>query len=357
MAKSNGFFTLRRGSTKSLTFQVMDGKQITKDRVSSVANPRTSKQQWQRAIMATVMAAYSAMKPICDHSFQGKKVPSGSQREFMRVNLNRLRANVSYSIGEGSLTPKDTSVRLTGPKSNLLVQNEYIISNGSMAKSRVFNIGIGGDGLGSQRFILDFPDIRQLIPSSGNLTIGDVVDALGIEEGTQVTFCFASISSGIPSYTYNLDNGGSIQPSAFTYARFKFHIVDRDEVISFTQGDSEDTKQSKIWAKLFAFVRSADTAQHIVDGLTNYEDYIIDVNTHHCQLLPEPIFALDGFDEGATWGFGLITSEIDGPGRSYGEMKTLNNEYNGLSLDIAPLAWADMVTNVGDSELYLEGGK
>lgn len=33
MAKSSTYFGLRRGSTKSLTFSVADGKQITKDRV------------------------------------------------------------------------------------------------------------------------------------------------------------------------------------------------------------------------------------------------------------------------------------------------------------------------------------
>lgn len=36
MAQSKGFFGLRKGSTKSLTFSVLDGKQITKDRVYDV---------------------------------------------------------------------------------------------------------------------------------------------------------------------------------------------------------------------------------------------------------------------------------------------------------------------------------
>ena len=41
MAQSKGFFGRRKGSTKSLTFSVLDGKQITKDRVYDVKNPRT----------------------------------------------------------------------------------------------------------------------------------------------------------------------------------------------------------------------------------------------------------------------------------------------------------------------------
>ena len=38
MAKSSGYFGLRRGSTKSHTFSVLNGKQITKDRVEGGNN-------------------------------------------------------------------------------------------------------------------------------------------------------------------------------------------------------------------------------------------------------------------------------------------------------------------------------
>lgn len=51
MAKSASFFGLRRGSTKTLTFSVLDGQQITKDRVTEVKNPRTDMQMQQRCLM------------------------------------------------------------------------------------------------------------------------------------------------------------------------------------------------------------------------------------------------------------------------------------------------------------------
>lgn len=38
MAKSANYFGLRKGSTKSHTFSVVDGKQITKDRVEGCKN-------------------------------------------------------------------------------------------------------------------------------------------------------------------------------------------------------------------------------------------------------------------------------------------------------------------------------
>ena len=88
MAKSKSFFGLRTGSTKSLTFQVYRGQQITKDRVTRVANPRTTLQMEQRSKLPLVAAARSALKGLVDHSWEG--VPYGEQslRTFSSKNLS-----------------------------------------------------------------------------------------------------------------------------------------------------------------------------------------------------------------------------------------------------------------------------
>ena len=92
MAKSKGFFGLRSGSTKNFTFSKLNGQQITKERVYKVKNPRTLQQMRQRMVMATVSAAYSYLKEICDHSFEGFGVGSPCMSEFMRLNLDALKA-------------------------------------------------------------------------------------------------------------------------------------------------------------------------------------------------------------------------------------------------------------------------
>ena len=92
MAKSKGFFGLRSGSTKNFTFSELNGQQITKERVYKVKNPRTLQQMRQRMVMATVSAAYSYLKEICDHSFEGFGVGSPCMGEFMRFNLDALKA-------------------------------------------------------------------------------------------------------------------------------------------------------------------------------------------------------------------------------------------------------------------------
>ena len=88
MAKSKSFFGLRTGSTKSLTFQVYRGQQITKDRVTRVANPRTTLQMEQRSKLPITAAARSALKGLVDHSWEG--VPYGEQslRTFSSKNLS-----------------------------------------------------------------------------------------------------------------------------------------------------------------------------------------------------------------------------------------------------------------------------
>ena len=98
MAVSKSFFGLRSGSTKSLTFQVYRGQQITKDRVYRVSNPRTGAQMTQRSLIPIVAAARSALKGLIDHSFEGVAYGEASLREFSKQNLRAGALSVtSYS--------------------------------------------------------------------------------------------------------------------------------------------------------------------------------------------------------------------------------------------------------------------
>lgn len=98
MAISKSFFGLRTGSTKSLTFQVYRGMQITKDRVYRVSNPRTDAQMTQRALIPIVAAARSALKGLVDHSFEGIAYGEQSLKMFSSLNLKAKALFVkSYS--------------------------------------------------------------------------------------------------------------------------------------------------------------------------------------------------------------------------------------------------------------------
>lgn len=119
MAQSKSFFGLRKGSTKSLTFQVLNGKQITKDRVYNVKNPQTLAQMQQRALMATVVTAYSRMKTICDHSYEGIEVGAKTMGEFLKTNIGELKKMIP-------------DINLTEYKAGVFAANKYIVSKGSL---------------------------------------------------------------------------------------------------------------------------------------------------------------------------------------------------------------------------------
>lgn len=125
MAKSSSFFGLRTGSTKSLTFQVLRGLQITKDRVTRVANPRTDAQMQQRAVLPMVAAARSALKGLIDHSFEG--VPYGEQslRKFSQLNLRKGALNVESYTPYGFSNPGFSDLIVANGSINVKPQIEW----------------------------------------------------------------------------------------------------------------------------------------------------------------------------------------------------------------------------------------
>ena len=105
MAKSKSFFGLRTGSTKSLTFQVYRGQQITKDRVYRVSNPRTEAQMKQRAIIPIVAASRAALKGLVDHSFEGVNYGNDSLKKFSELNLRSGQLAVESYAPNGFSNP------------------------------------------------------------------------------------------------------------------------------------------------------------------------------------------------------------------------------------------------------------
>ena len=113
MAKSKSFFGLRTGSTKSLTFQVYRGQQITKDRVYRISNPRTEAQMKQRAIIPIVAASRAALKGLVDHSFEGVNYGNDSLKKFSELNLRSGALNVESYAPNGYSNPGFANLMLS----------------------------------------------------------------------------------------------------------------------------------------------------------------------------------------------------------------------------------------------------
>ena len=190
MAQSKGFFGLRKGSTKSLTFSTLDGKQITKDRVYDVKNPRTESQMRQRMLMTTVGAAYKMLKSIADHSFEGYSSGMQCMRQFNSRNLNRFK---QAAAAKGS-------VAFNEYKDGDINPLPFILASGSLPGfsfklDDTSNLEIVGEKEGA-----DFT------------TAEGIYSALGVQRNDLITFCTV-IGEGATS------NG------VYTYKAERFNIV------------------------------------------------------------------------------------------------------------------------------------
>lgn len=176
MSKGNMLLGQARGSVGDLTFFRRNGEQITRAKVTQVANPRTAAQLIQRMIFATAAAAYSRLKSICDHSFEGVQYGSRSQARFMSLNLERLRANYPISSDQEALTnqPVIDSIAYAARGDAAYSGQGLIISRGSLPEVTVNNDGGEFNGFGT----------GVLSPTS---TIAQVLAALNAVPGDQIT--------------------------------------------------------------------------------------------------------------------------------------------------------------------------
>lgn len=185
MAKSTGFFGLRKGSTKSLTFSVLDGKQITKDRVYDVKNPRTEAQMRQRMLMTTVGAAYKTLKSIADHSFEGYSSGMQCMRQFNSRNLNRFK---KAAAAKGS-------VAFNEYKDGDINPLPFILASGSLPG---FDYKLNAT---SNLEIVGEKDSADFTTAEG------IYAALGVQRNDLITFCTVigegSVSNGV--YTYKAE--------------------------------------------------------------------------------------------------------------------------------------------------------
>lgn len=186
MAQSKGFFGLRKGSTKSLTFSVLDGKQITKDRVYDVKNPRTEAQMRQRMLMTTIGAAYKTLKSVADHSFEGYSSGMQCMRQFNSRNLNRFK---QAAAAKGSVAFNEYKDGDVNPM-------PFILASGSLPGfafkfDKTSNLEIVGEKEGA-----DFT------------TAEGIYAALGVQRNDLITFCTVigegTTTNGV--YSYKAEN-------------------------------------------------------------------------------------------------------------------------------------------------------
>ena len=244
MAKSKSFFGLRTGSTKSLTFQVYRGQQITKDRVYRVSNPRTDAQMTQRALIPIVSAARSALKGLVDHSFEGVAYGEASLKEFSKQNMRAGALSVTSYSPNGVSNPGFADLIVSNGSINV----PYIIEPVTETANNIkYNAGTPSPAF-------NFPKADKGA-SAGEIfkyleTYARTNNAAIIAPGTQLSFLTIYQSGTVKVNTGN----GTIDAPTSGFVLDRIYIPNGDS-------DSENAKEiNDKWKVATALVEGANTA-------------------------------------------------------------------------------------------------
>ena len=99
MARQSSIITVEGKIGNIVGMKGSNGRSYARARVTP-KNPKTQQQSIQRVIFGTAAKAYSALKSICDHSFEGIQYGAKSQQYFMKINLQLLRDFFAHNYPE-----------------------------------------------------------------------------------------------------------------------------------------------------------------------------------------------------------------------------------------------------------------
>lgn len=336
MAKGNLIMGTARGKLGEVVFSRQNGQQVSRQYIRNPKNNKTQGQQIQRAIMATVSKMYGMGKDIFDHSFQGKNVPAGSMRQFIKVNLDKLRADVLRDI-ELQADPEECVARVVSPGALTAAPNRYIISQGSFKAAPFETInkitGAYGNWAGFKTFFESTITVKQLFEQF-NIETNDVFTfvILSAEEDTMTR---------LVSPTTHFGTVRLIARSLDTTTAEKL-------VSAATIGEAFKVSSRGVSASAATTIAAAHLWNDWNSGNPNYKRVSL---FEYTDILPT------GQTPAA---IGYIASHVGSKERSSAEMELCVSQQNALieSWSVASIylneAWA-AGTSYAPSDLYLEG--
>lgn len=221
MSKGNLFLGQARGSVGDVTFTHIDGVQVARARNRSPRNPRVPSQMLQRIVLNSASKAYSLMQAIVDHSYEGVAGRARNQQRFMTINTAALRDKLADVIADpteqNALASTATSYSFKGDFYPQL--NPFVISEGTLPRQLVTCLSAS-----NPVFVLRMP-----VNPATVLSYADVVQALDIQQGDQLTFI------GLGHQYGSEDNYDQV--SAFAFARVIMEPAGGDMSINFLGDD------------------------------------------------------------------------------------------------------------------------
>ena len=172
MGKGNLLQGMGRGKLGDTVFYRQNGSQMFRVRNRIVKNPKSTGQQIQRSLMATITKAYSQLQVICNHSFENVAYGAASQSYFVKKNLDLLRkAALAYTENNLSGIGEYNMPYIVAPGTVATVcPNKLYISEGSLQQD-AFNV-VGGN-------ISTEISIVPNIPKAASGNIKDFLEKIG----------------------------------------------------------------------------------------------------------------------------------------------------------------------------------
>lgn len=309
--KGNLFLGFGRKSVGDVVFYKRKGstEQMARARNRKPNNPKTDKQLYQRAIMATVLQAYSAGKTIFDHSFEGKSVPDGSMRRFMSLNLRKLRSAIAEDLANPA---NPTQGHVVAPGAVSPVPFAYRISEGSYANQL---LTYDDTTPGSEGFKFPTPDAADTNPA------------------------------------LYLSNHGFVPGDIYTIVAFG---NDPDNIIGL-YGDGN------LYGCFFGWIRFQVRADAPSSGALTFDNCFTVTASHYADTSEFQVGIVFGLDEIfdntniVSGSIGAIRSRYDSGLRSTSDMVIIGAGEFGIGSPDILEAWRAGTQQVGDPELILEG--
>lgn len=318
MAKDNLFLGFGRGKVGDIVFYRSNGQQITRARNRNPRNPRTGKQLFTRAIMATVTQAYAAGQAIFDHSFEGKSVGSECQRYFTSRNAKLLRQLAAADIAEGR-SPALCQARFVAPGSVTPVPNGYLISEGNYDQL-LFTVASNQ---------VSMPGLAE----SGQ-TVAEYVSANKLVAGDIYTICYFSCSED--AFAVEPADGDQYKGQRrcmFGFLRLQVKDGLLDSAIALT------------------------TPGQLFDVLAT--DSSLDISSFEFDVSDPLVLRLEDINASSypIGAMGVIRSRLDSDLRSTSYMVASSSwPYCGIISPYVQEVWSAGAISLGSSDLILEGG-
>lgn len=316
--KGNMFLGMARGSIGDVVYYRMNGEQIARARNRHIANPNSYGQIVQRSITSTVARAYIAGKAIFDHSFEGKRVPSGSANRFRMVNANLLRSQIISEISSSS-PAGELSAAVVQRGAVYPVPNAYRISEGSLIQN-LFSVVPSSDNPALLRAVVATP--------AANATVQSYLLSQGVSAGD----IFTVVAFGIVDSSWS--SSGDVNPYTQFECRFGFvRLIVKSSALTLTT-----LMTAARWEDIFTVEASN-------------------------QLFVSSDLVLDGFDVAevvdsnrtVTGSMGVIRSEENMGLRSTSDMVLPAASNWGIKAPYIQDVWVPAFSNL-QSSLILEGG-